>query len=527
MLLEVGKVEMEKKRIVRLSELIDKIWKNIPSKAKIAFGSTIIWGLIAHLYMFMNKLPNYDDIMLNSFGATFRLGRWFLWIVGAIAYHLELVYSLPWFNGLISLSFIAVANALIIGMLQIDNKWLISIVCGLLVVYPSWTGTFFFMFTAPYYALAIVLAVLAVYFVVSKNKFSFVLAIVCLCCSLGIYQAYLPFTAGLLVIILILQLYRDCHWKEVLRNGIRYLAFLILSVGIYYLITRITLFATKQSFADYKGLGELGKFSFADTIKNIFLFSGANIVSNKLEISYNLLLKMSYTFSIVILLVELIITCTKWIKKQRIAEAILLLVLGVCFWTAVNAVYIMCQDESSIYVLMVYSYSLLFILPICVLNQVASVNKSNLIVLTEYVMNLLIVAVVLNYCHFANAEYLAMDLSLQQMESYYTTLITQVKSTQGYTADMPVALIQKGGYVLGDSTLYRNEILDTFRLKCRDDSLVDTYNKECMLAYYLGFQPEYIDANEIDQNIVDRMTVYPGDGSIQVVDGVIVVKLTE
>ena len=150
MLLEVGKVEMEKKRIVRLSELIDKIWKNIPSKAKIAFGSTIIWGLIAHLYMFMNKLPNYDDIMLNSFGATFRLGRWFLWIVGAIAYHLELVYSLPWLNGLISLSFIAVANALIIGMLQIDNKWLISIVCGLLVVYPSWTGTFFFASFALY-----------------------------------------------------------------------------------------------------------------------------------------------------------------------------------------------------------------------------------------------------------------------------------------------------------------------------------------------------------------------------------------
>ncbi len=277
----------------------------------------------------MNKLPNYDDIMLNSFGATFRLGRWFLWIVGAIAYHLELVYSLPWLNGLISLSFIAVANALIIGMLQIDNKWLISIVCGLLVVYPSWTGTFFFMFTAPYYALAIVLAVLAVYFVI-KVRISLALCLLLYVCAVHwefIKPIYL-FTAGLLVIILILQLYRDCHWKEVLRNGIRYLAFLILSVGIYYLITRITLFATKQSFADYKGLGELGKFSFADTIKNIFLFPGANIVSNKLEISYNLLLKMSYTFSIVILLVELIITCTKWIKKQRIAEAILFASVG-------------------------------------------------------------------------------------------------------------------------------------------------------------------------------------------------------
>lgn len=518
---------MEEKNIIRLPELMDRTWKNISLQSKIAFISTVIWGLVAHLYMFMNKLPNYDDIALNGFGATFRLGRWFLWIVGAIAYHLELVYSLPWVNGLVSLLLIAAANVIIIKVLQIENKWLISLICGLLIVYPSWTGTFFFMFTAPYYALSIVLAVMAVYFVVKATMPSFVIATVCLCCSLGIYQAYLPFVAGLLVLILIMQLYRNYSWRDILKNGIHYLLFLILAVVVYYIITRITLYVTNQSLADYKGLGELGQISIADTIKNVFLYSGRNILSNKLEISYNLLLKVSYFISIVMMIAGLILTCGTWIKKKRVAESILLVLLGLCFWIAVNAVYIMYQDEESIYVLMVYSYSLLFILPVCMIDYMVQDRKNNLVVLMEYVINFLLLAVVANYCHFANAQYLAMDLSLQQMESYYTTLITQIKSTSGYTSDMPIALIQKGGYEVEDVTLYKNEVLNTFQLKCRDASLVDTYNKECMLAYYLGFEPEYADVNEIDQDIIESMPVYPNMGSIKMIDGIVIVKLTE
>ena len=528
MLLEVGKVEMEKKRIVRLSELIDKIWKNISSKAKIAFGSTIIWGLIAHLYMFMNKLPNYDDLMINSFGATFRLGRWFLWVIGAIAYHLELVYSLPWINGLVSLVLIACANAMIIELLQIDNKWIIGIICGVLVAYPSWTGTFFFMFTAPYYALAIVLAVLAVYYIVRKHNLGFIIGMLCLSCSLGIYQAYLPFTAGLLVIVLILQLYKEEEWRKVFKEGIRYLIFLLLTVGLYYVITRISLFITKQSFADYKGLGELGKFSWKDTVCNIFGYSVANIFTNKLEICHNLLGKAGYLIVIMAFLIGMIITCRQWIKQKKIANAILLIVLGISFWTAINAIYIMCQDENSIYVLMVYSYSLLFILPVSALEYIIEKCGSNpILVIEEYILSLTILVVAINYCHFANAEYLAMDLSLQQAESYYTTLITQIKSVPEYTTDMPIALGQKGGFILEDQTLYNNEVLSSFYLKCRDNSLVNTYNKELMLTYYLGFEPEYVSIESVDPEVVDKMPVYPNEGSIQVIDGTIVVKLTE
>ena len=94
--------------------------------------SVIIIGLIAHLYMFTNKLPNYDDMLINSFGATFRLGRWFLWLLGAVAYHLDLVYSLPWVNGILSLLFLAVAAMLMVDVLNIKNKISVVIISGVL-----------------------------------------------------------------------------------------------------------------------------------------------------------------------------------------------------------------------------------------------------------------------------------------------------------------------------------------------------------------------------------------------------------
>ena len=74
----------------RLDCYLNKKYKCLPRECKIAFISALLFGFLAHNYMFTNKLPNYDDIRtLNGFGTTFKSGRWFLWILGATAYHLD------------------------------------------------------------------------------------------------------------------------------------------------------------------------------------------------------------------------------------------------------------------------------------------------------------------------------------------------------------------------------------------------------------------------------------------------------
>ena len=141
----------------RLNQLIEKQYAKVPKECKIAVVSVIVFGLLAHNYMFTNKLPNYDDMGITGFGATFRLGRWFLWVLGSIVYHLDFSYSLPWINGIVSLVFIAVSAALLVYIFNLKNKLSIILISGMLVVFPSWTSTFFFMFTAPYYSLAVFL----------------------------------------------------------------------------------------------------------------------------------------------------------------------------------------------------------------------------------------------------------------------------------------------------------------------------------------------------------------------------------
>ena len=45
------------------------------------------------------------------------------------------------------------------------------------------------------------------------------------------------------------------------------------------------------------------------------------------------------------------------------------------------------------------------------------------------------------------------------------------------------------------------------------------------MRYYCGFDPEYVSADRVDENKIDAMPLYPDAGAIQVIDGVVVVRL--
>lgn len=224
-----------------VDDVVRDIYLKISVRFKIAFASAIIFGLIAHMYMFTNKLPNFDDLVnFNTFGTTFRNGRWFLWIVGAVAYHLEFVFSLPWMNGLLTLIELAVSAGMIAELLNLKGKLANMLLGAALVVFPSWTTTFFYMFTAPYYGLAVLMAVLSVYFTV-RYKRCLLISVILMACSLGIYQAYLPFIATLYVVILFSMLYEKYSYADILKKSFYYLFRLGISVICYFIVMKLSL----------------------------------------------------------------------------------------------------------------------------------------------------------------------------------------------------------------------------------------------------------------------------------------------
>ncbi|MBD5469539.1 MAG: hypothetical protein HDR19_00045 [Lachnospiraceae bacterium] len=513
----------------RVDGIIKKVNKKLSSGFKAAFIAAIVAGLIAHMYMFTNKLPNFDDLIgIDNFGVTFKNGRWFLWVVGAVAYHLEFVFSLPWANGVITLVLLGISAGMIADLLSIKSKTANVLLGAALVVFPSWTSTFFYMFTAPYYALAVLMSVASVYVTVKHQKGIFA-SVILLACSLGIYQSYLPFTATLYVVILCLMLFDDQYgYLDILKKSLLYLCSMVVGTVVYFICMKLSLLITGQELNAYKGISTMGKFELAriPEIGHTIMVNFFGIfLNNNMEISYNYITKgmyfVLYAASLVMVLYLLVVN----IKKQDILKAVETVVLFVIYIIAINSIYIMCED--GIYSLMYYSYVFLMIFPLALLDRCIGREEKKHWIGIEYVITIAVSAGVASYCHFANGEYISMQLSYEQAASYYTTMITQIKSVDGYRDDMKVAF---SGTDLVDTTLYHNEVMDTFSMSGRDDALADAYSKQNFIRYYCGFDAETVGTDilsETSKTKLAQMPTYPNAGSIQVMDDVVVVKLSD
>ncbi len=515
-------------KIISADETIQTAYLKLSKPFKTAFSSACIWGIAAHLYMFMNKLPNYDDMGLNGFGATFKLGRWFLWVLGAAAYHLDFVYSLPWVNGMLTLLFIALSAGLVADIFSVKSFVGNALMGAAMVVYPSWTATFFFMFTAPYYAVSLFLAVLAVY-ISMKGARSFVPSAILIACSLGIYQAYLPFAAIIYVMALLLMLTESKNdYIKIIRSSFYYLAQLAAGVAIYLVITKISLIVTGQELADYKGvnsMGSLSGFRFSEFIETVLYDFLGLAYNNNLELSYNYVTKFMYAFLIVLSGAFIILLIIRNIKERQYLKAIETAVIAAAFVIAINSI---CLVSDEVYSLMRYSYVCLLLLPICLVdrykNSSQGQRKVNHILRAEWAMVLVLAAGIMSYCHFANAQYLSMDLGLKQASSYYGTIITQIKELEGYEPEMKTAFI---GYDnIEDKSLYRNQIMEVFEMSGRDSVMAQAYSIEYFLKYYCGFDTELIEIDS-DNEEVRQMPTYPMEGSIKIVDDVVVVKFSD
>ena len=128
-----------------------------------------------------------------------------------------------------------------------------------------------------------------------------------------------------------------------------------------------------------------------------------------------------------------------------------------------------------------------------------------------------------------NEAYLRLQNTYTQTLSFYTKLTSRIEMTKGYTSDTPVMIM---GYV--DETTKPTTLTELLKLGgltgiLGENELINSYSRLRFLSNMLGIN--YISPNESLQkelllsNEVLSMPRYPADGSISVVEGVIVVKL--
>lgn len=502
------------------NQLVEK-WNKLKRQYKLAFFFALLLGLFTHMYMIVNKLPNHDyiyNIHSDQFSWPLSLGRWFLQPVTGISSY----FMLPWVNGVLAILYASVSAALIVAVLELTNPVPVILCSGLLVTYPAFADTMGYMFTADGFLFAMLLALLGVWFWHRKEDVAGVVGLaICIGLSVGIYQAYLSFAIMLILIRLILDMIENRYQnRELLLRGVRAFVGGVLGMALYYAGLQIMMRMNHTGFADYMGMNRMSVPGIArlfstlkkDTIAFAEMFVGGNSEFTAYEI-----LNMVF---IAAFLAVLIGVAFKQKLYQRKLQAVLTVLACLLFIPAAY-VFDFASEEVVYRYLMLYSLVLIYMLFVKLADEYVRGW------LTE-ACAVLIAAIVFNFALISNIGYLNLEYCWEQTYATAVRLQERITMLDGFDTDchlMVTGTIKTEGrewlldripYMIGvdDVNLMRNQ---TFII--------------VILAQDLGMRLEGVDPDEKERVLASpeyaEMTCWPTADSVKMIDGVIVVKLSE
>lgn len=500
--------------------LVEK-WDKLQKQYKLAFFVTFCIGLIVHMYMFTNKLPNHDyvyNIHGDQFTWPLSLGRWFLNVPSSLSSY----FSLPWVNGVLSLLYLAIAAGILISVLELQNRIPVLLCCALLVSYPALTDTIGYMFTVDGYMFGFLLSVLAVWFFEKKKNIpGFMGYAICLALTVAIYQAYLSVSIYLILIRLILDIFEQKYGnKELLQKGGIALLGGALGMLLFYVGLMLMMAYHKVGFADYMGMDEAGVMGFgtmlSTLIRDTLSFGEMFIGGNSDFTAYELL---NVVFAVAFIAAYMMIVVKTKLYRRKL-QLILLLVASALF-IPMAYLWDFISREVVYRFLMLYCLVLLYMLLVKLVDQYISGWFSNAVMV-------LMVGMILNFTLIDNIAYYNLELCWEQTYATAIQMEDRITSMEDYDATAPLFvsgtiqaqerewLQERIPYMIGtnDVNLMRNQ---AFVVKIMEIDLGHTF--------------EQAGTNDIERVMATQeyamMGCWPEADSVRMIDGVIVVKLSE
>lgn len=504
-----------------------EFWKTPEGAAVIA---ALAAGLLVHLFGLVNILHNNDDIWQQpmGYGAGITSGRWLLTILGDFLMGCGFGYNLPVVNGVLFLVLVALCAGIIVSLLAIRSRGSAVLFGMLFAVFPSATSVLFFKYTTVYYGIALLLSVLAAW-VLQGRRFGLLLSALCTALSLGIYQAYVPVTVTLLVLVLLRQaLEARTDAKKLLVRGLYFCAALIVGVLLYFLFLKASLAAYHTALSDYQGVDNMGRISLGSLPKLVWraLSSFAKLpLYDYCGLANIGLLKLAYVVLAGVSGVVGVYLVVTRVKKPGLL--VLTLLLCTALPIALNFVVIMCPD-TLIYTLMVYSFALIPCLPMILVEVFPEGKGGKLKTIAEKLTAVTVAAMIFSYGYYANVNYTAMYYANRQVENYWSTLVAQVRMAEGFDTEKEWALI---GSI--SDPLLQSGWTDgvTYGGNRFTDDLLNQYSRLAWVNNYVGYSipaaSEETIAALAASDEVKSMPCWPDQGAIRVVGDTVVVKFQE
>lgn len=502
------------------NQLIEK-WNKLERQYKLAFFAALLIGLFAHMYMIVNKLPNHDyiyNIYNDQFAWPLSLGRWFLHITTGISSY----FILPWVNGVLAILYAAVAAALIVAVLELKNPVPVILCSGLLVTYPSFADTLGYMFLSDGFLFAMFLASFGVWFWHRKGNAAGIIGLaVCIALAVGTYQAYLSFAIMLILIRLILDMIEDRYENRVLlQRGARALFGGALGMALYYAGLLIMMKINHVGFSDYMGMDSVsapGISKLLSTLKKDTIAFAEMFIGGNSEFTAYEILNMIFIPAFLSLL---IVAALKQKLYRRKLQAVLTVAACLLFIPAAY-VFDFLSNEVVYRYLMLYSLVLIYMLFVKLADAYVRGWLAE-------ACAVLIAVIVFDFALISNIGYLNLEYCWEQTYATAVRMQERITMLDGFDADchlMVTGTIETEG---------RSWLLDRIPYMVGIDDVNLMRNQtfiRVILMQDLGMRLEVVDADEKEQVLATpeyaEMPCWPQAGSVKMIDGVIVVKLSE
>lgn len=482
--------------------------------------------MTAHMSAMFVLLNNHDNLNNQPFGygAGVTSGRWMLQLLGDLAHALKLDFNLPFFNAAALIFLLACSAALLVTVLNIRSSLSAALMGGMMTVFPAVASTLMYRFASVYYGIAILLSLLAPWFWAKGFKY-IPLAALCIGCSLGIYQAYVPVTISVFVLMLLqLALEGRTRFRELTVKGFSAALCLVLGLGVYYLCMKLTLWSFGVTLTDYQGIDQMGSISLSalpglvvQALKGCLL-----PLRDYCGLAFYPLIRLVYGLLYLLggfALLRNLGNCRDLLTAAFAGLMALLLPV------AVNFIVIMCPD-GYVYTLMVYSFFLLACVPAVLLEALP--REDPVLPPLQKAASLLMALLITGYLYQTGINYTAVYFANRQTENYVASLVTQVRMTEDFDTEKKWAFL--------------GEIRDPL-LSCQWEkhvsiggiaytkTLLSSYSLPGWLQNYCGYTVPMADQAAIaalwDTAEVQAMPCWPDSGSIRVIGDTVVIKCQE
>lgn len=507
--------------------------KKIPRHMKVCFASGMITGLLTHIYMLTHKLTNWDDInSLGSFGSGDYLGRWFLKYIHGLGSS----YSIPAVHGIFLIVMLTLSACIILDIMQLKSTTAAVLVPAVMTTFPSVVSIMTFMFMAHTTGIAIFMACLSVW-ILRKNKWGLLPGMVLMICTLGTYQPTITVTITLMLMSMLGDIIRGKRFKDVLKTGIMYVV--VLGVGVLIYISLCHIVNPNLENETYGGVADMGNIPISRMPRLIgrcykrfgeyfwwkpFSFvTGTSRVVNKI------------TCMLAVLLFGLVVW-NRRIYKDICTFLLLLLVCGLVPFAAAF-IYFM-APEADYSMLMVYGYSLIYVIVLALLEYCMADWEGNKKVYSSLIV-LAAVCTMLMSCYtnylLANKAYLRTEIATERVKSYFNRVISLAQGQEGYLAGDKITILGEFYYKNNPSSV-ELDIFDANGLRslsglALENGLITSGVRDRFIRTFLG--EELADLTwEQKQEIMDtaeylEMPIYPQNGCVKRIGDIWVVKMCD